>query len=76
VAAQSSVVVVNEVQHSEAEEAAFKELAKVVVALRLATSTTIIVVDEEAEDVALVGKITISRNGIVTLQSTSVRNGQ
>jgi hypothetical protein len=77
VEAQSSVVVVNEVQHNEEAEAPFSEWVRVVVAHRLEEiSTTIIVVDEVAEDVALAGRTTISHNETAILPSTSVQSGR
>jgi len=76
VAAQSSVVAVNEVPHSVVEEAPFKELAKAEAARRLAINTTTTEVDEGAEDVALVGKTMISRSETVILQSTFVLTGR
>lgn len=74
-AAPSSVVAVNEVQHSVVEEGPFNEWAKAEVAHRLVISTTITVVDEEAEDVASGGRTTTSRNETATLQSISVLSG-
>jgi hypothetical protein len=70
------VAAVNEVQHSVAEEAPSNGLAKVGAAHRLVISTMTIVVEEEAEDVALVGRITISRNETVILQSIFVQSGR
>jgi hypothetical protein len=75
--APSFVVVVNEVQHNVEAEAPSSELARVVVAHRQeGVSTTIIVVDEVAEDVALAGKTTTSHNEIAILPSTSVQSGR
>ena len=70
------MAVVKEVQHSAVEEGPSNELDKAVVAYRLVISTTIIVVDEAEEDVALVGKTMTSRNETVILQSMSVLTGR
>ena len=70
------MAVVKEVQYSVVEEGPSNGLDKAVVAYRLVISTTIIVVDEAEEDVALVGKTMTSRNETVILQSTSVLTGR
>lgn len=71
------MVVANEAQPNVVGEAPFNELAKAVGEHRLVgTSTTITGVEGVAEDVALVGRTTISRSETVILQSTSALSGR